>query len=144
LADFVAESSAPTTLPKFEVDDRWLVYVDRVASYKGSEIGVTMIVSQGEAVNYAMQLLFMASNNIAEYEALLVGLSFAKSVGARRVVVYSDSQLAVNQISGIYEAKDRKIKKYLEELQRIYAEFDKVEILHIPRTQTRKPMPYPS
>jgi ribonuclease HI/transposase InsO family protein len=96
LADFVAESSAPTTSPKFEVHDRWLVYIDGVASYKRSRIGVTMIGRQGEAVNYALQLLFMTSNNRAEYEALLAGLCFAKGVGARRVVIYSESQLTVN------------------------------------------------
>jgi ribonuclease HI len=80
----------------------------------------------------------VASNNIAEYEALLIGLHFAKGVGARRVVVYSDSQLAVNQISGVYEAKDVKIKKYLEELQRMCTEFDKADILHILKTQNQK------
>jgi ribonuclease H / adenosylcobalamin/alpha-ribazole phosphatase len=83
-----------------------------------------MVGLQGVAVNYALQVLFMVSNNIAEYEALLTGLRFAKSVGARMVVIYSDSQLAVNQILGIYEAKDGKIKKYLEELQRMCAEFN--------------------
>jgi ribonuclease HI len=65
------------------VDDRWLVYVNGTASYKGSGIGVTMIGPQGETVNYALQLLFMASNNIAEYETLLVGLRFVKGVGAQ-------------------------------------------------------------
>jgi hypothetical protein len=70
----VAENSAPTTSLKSEVDDRWLVYVDGVASYKGLEIGITMIGPQGEAIKYALQLLFMASNNIAEYEALLARL----------------------------------------------------------------------
>jgi Reverse transcriptase-like len=54
------------------------------------------------------------------------------------VVVYNDSQLAVNQISGIYETKDGKIKKYLEELQWMCVEFEKAEILHIPRTQNQK------
>jgi Reverse transcriptase-like len=89
-------------------------------------------------VNYVLQLLFMTSKNIAKYEALLLGLRFAKGVVARRVVAYSDSQFAVNQILGVYEAKDGKVKKYLEELQRMCTEFDKAEILHIPRTQNQK------
>jgi ribonuclease HI len=42
-------------------------------------------------MNYSLQLLFVASNNIAEYEVLLAGLHFAKGIGAKRVVVYSDS-----------------------------------------------------
>jgi ribonuclease HI len=113
-------------------------------SYKGLGIRVTMIGPQGEAVNYALQLLFMAFNNIAEYETLLTGLRFTKGVSARQVVIYSDSQLAVNQISGVYEAKDENIKKYLEELQRMSAEFEKVEILHIPRNQNERWMRCPS
>jgi hypothetical protein len=50
----MAESSVPTTSLKSEVDDRWLVYVDGVASYKRSKIRVTMIGPQSEAVNYAL------------------------------------------------------------------------------------------
>jgi hypothetical protein len=83
LADFVAESSVPTTSQKSEVDDRWLVYMNGATSYKGSRIRVTMIGTQGEAVNYALQLLFMASNNVEEYDAFLIGLRFAKGIGAR-------------------------------------------------------------
>jgi ribonuclease HI len=54
------------------------------------------------------------------------------------MIVYSDSRLAVYQISGVYEVKDGNIKKYLEELQRMCAEFEKAEILHILRTQNQK------
>jgi ribonuclease HI len=85
-------------------------------------------------MNYALQFLFVTSNNITETRCSLLGSDSSKALGSRKVVVYSDSQLAVNEISGVYEAKDMKIKKYLGELHRMCVEFDKVEILHIPRT----------
>jgi ribonuclease HI len=65
--------------------------VDGATSYKGSGIGVTMVGLQGETMNYALQLLLAASNNVTEYEELLDGLCFAKGVGAIRIVVYSNS-----------------------------------------------------
>jgi hypothetical protein len=49
------------------------VYVDEVVSYKGSDVEVTMVGPQGETVNYTLQLLFVAFNNIAKYEALFAG-----------------------------------------------------------------------
>jgi Reverse transcriptase-like len=54
------------------------------------------------------------------------------------VALYSNSQLIVNKILGEYEAKDDRIKKYLEELQRMRLEFEQTKICHIPRTQNHK------
>jgi ribonuclease HI len=74
-----------------------------MTSYKGCGIGVTMIRPQRESINYALQLMLMASNIIAEHKTLLVGLRFAKGVGVKRVVLYSDSQLVINQIFREYK-----------------------------------------
>ena len=97
-----------------------------------------MIGPRGETFNYALQMMFEASNNAAEYEALLAGLRLAKGVGATTVILYSDSQLAVNQISGEYEVRDSKLERYLDELQRERQHFSHSEILYIPRGKNRK------
>lgn len=60
----------------------------------------------------AINLGFPASKNEAEYEALLAGLKLAFRMKATKLMVYSDSQLVVNQISGNYEAKDDRMAKY--------------------------------
>ena len=52
--------------------------------------------------------------------------------------MYSDSQLAVNQIAGEYEVRDEKLEKYLEELKRVCNEFEHVEIIYVPRGKNRK------
>ena len=136
LADFVVESTLPTENTSEE--KKWIVYVDGASSMKGSGIGVTMIDPEGETLNYALQLLFVTSNNAAEYEALLAGLRLVRGVGAKHVIMYSDSQLAVNQIAGEYEVRDEKLEKYLEELKRVCNEFEHVEILYVPRGKNRK------
>ncbi|KAG7529614.1 Ribonuclease H domain, partial [Arabidopsis suecica] len=67
-----------------------------------------------EILEQSFRLLFTASNNEAEYEALIAGLRLAQGVGADEVIAYSDSQLVVNQFNGDYEAKDSRMEAYLE------------------------------
>jgi ribonuclease HI len=136
LADFVVEVTNPTNSTSEE--GKWIVYVDGASSMKGSGIGVTMVGPEGETFNYALQLMFVTSNNVAEYEALLAGLRLVQRIGAKKVLMYSDSQLAVNQITGEYEVREEKLQKYLEELKRVCNEFEHVEIMYVPRGKNRK------
>jgi ribonuclease HI len=61
--------------------------------------GVLFISSRGEQLKYMFQILFKVSNNKAEYEALLHGLSLAISLGIKRLLVYGDSLLVVQQVN---------------------------------------------
>ena len=58
--------------------------------------------------------MFPVTNNVAEYEALLVGLRLAKKIWVEKVTNYADSQLMVQKISREYEVKDPHMKKYHE------------------------------
>ena len=78
-------------------------------------------------------MLFTASNNEAEYEALIAGLRLAQGVGANEVVAYCDSQLVVNQFNGDYEAKDSRMEAYLEVVKDLAKNFRKFEFILIPR-----------
>jgi ribonuclease HI len=141
LADFLVEINTSTPNIQGIKQERWVVYVDGASSVKGADIGVTMVSPKGDVLNYALQLLLTTSNNTAKYEAMLAGLRLAKVVGARQVLLYNDSQLAVNQISRLYEVRDQKLEKYLEELPRLSNEFEHIEILHITRGLNRKDKP---
>ncbi|KAL5540936.1 hypothetical protein UlMin_044912 [Ulmus minor] len=66
----------------------------------------------------ALRFRFKATNNQAEYEALLAGLRLAKEVSARHLLIYSDSQLIVNQVNSEYQAKGEKMASYLEKIPR--------------------------
>ena len=67
--------------------------MDGSANHQGSGVGVLVISPQGDILQLAVRLNFRATNNEAEYEALLAGLPAARHVGAARVIIYSDSQL---------------------------------------------------
>ena len=79
-----------------------------------SGAGVIIESDQGTQVELSLMFGFPASNNQVEYEALLAGLKLAKEVGARKLNIYSDSQVVTSQITGSYQAKDPTMKKYLD------------------------------
>ena len=71
-----------------------------------------------------MRFAFKASNNQAEYEALIVGMLLAKEMGAQSLLAKSDSQLVTGQVTGGYQAKDPQMATYLryvEVLKRAFA-----------------------
>ena len=73
----------------------------------------------GKEVTYASRFDFGTSNNEAEYEALLAGLRLAVKMGAKRVMALTDSRLAANQVLGEFEAKDKRMEKYVKAVQQI-------------------------
>ena len=74
----------------------WKVFVDGASSALGAEAGIVIITPEGIRVEHSFRLGFKASNNKAEYEALLAELRAILNMGAREVEVYSDSWLVVN------------------------------------------------
>lgn len=71
---------------------------------------------------------FRASNNEAEYEAVLSGLQAALAAGATRVRVHSDSQLVASQVQGSFVVKDECMVKYTEAYERMKSQFLEVQI----------------
>ena len=65
---------------------------------EGAEAGIVLISPTGERLTYVLQIYFPASNNVAEYEALLHGLRITISLGIRRLAVHGDSELVINQV----------------------------------------------
>ena len=74
----------------------WRVFMDGAQSAMGASAGIVIITSKGIWLEYSFRLGFRASNNEAEYEALLAGLRTILGMGARDVEIYSDSRLVVN------------------------------------------------
>lgn len=95
---------------------------------KGSSIGIYLRTPTREIIKQSFRLSFKATNNEAEYKAMVVGLRLAKALGTTRLKVMSNSQLIVNQISGDYTARDTKMTEYLELVNQLRSEFKKCEI----------------
>jgi ribonuclease HI len=82
---------------------------------------------------YTARLEFNCTNNIAEYEALLLGLRKLKAMGIRRAVLKSDSQVITSHVDKSSRARDLKLEKYLDTVQRMEASFEGLLVKNIPR-----------
>ena len=111
----------------------WTLYVDGVANSKGSGLGIVLISPGGELLEQVVRLGFGASNNEAEYEALLHGLRAAKWLGADPLTIYCDSQLIVNQLTGEYMAKDERMIAYLDLAKNLLKSFREFNIERVGR-----------
>ncbi|XP_073298466.1 uncharacterized protein [Primulina huaijiensis] len=132
LADFLAETVHQ------ENEDPWKVYVDGSSSKEGSGVWVVLISPAGEEVKLAVRLDFRASNNEAEYEAVLARLRAAMNVGATRVLIFSDSQLVAQQMKEAYDVKDEKLIEYCREVDRVREKFTEITFVQIPRKENEK------
>ena len=114
LADFVMEMAGSTEVPQVErTATAWTLHVDGSQNETGAGIGVILQGPSLIKMEYAARLSFPATNNVAEYEALLAGLRFAVEVKAESLTIHSDSQLVVEQVVGGFKAKDDVMARYL-------------------------------
>jgi ribonuclease HI len=77
------------------------MYFDGSLKLGGAGAGVFFISPDGKQLKYVLQILWQATNNEAEYEALIHGLRVAISLGIKRLLVYGDSAVVVNQVTMI-------------------------------------------
>ncbi|PNY13500.1 gag-pol polyprotein [Trifolium pratense] len=89
-------------------------------------------------IEQSLQFTFKASNNQAEYEALMAGMNLAKEMEVKDLRAKSDSPLVTNQVSGEFQAKDPQIIKYLEGVQRLAKCFNSFELIYVPREQNTR------
>jgi ribonuclease HI len=99
LVDFMAEwreNQVPTPIDKPE---HWTMYFYGSLKLDGGGAGFLFISPHGKQMKYVLQILWEISNNEAEYEALLHGLHLAISLGIKRLLVYGDALLVVQQVN---------------------------------------------
>ncbi|XP_071709058.1 uncharacterized protein [Rutidosis leptorrhynchoides] len=94
--------------------------------------------SKKEEHTYALRFEFPASNNEAEYEALLSGLRMAEKTGIKYLKVSVDSQLMANQMNGTFEARDPAMQNYLALVEEMANKFERFSITQVPRSLNKK------
>ncbi|XP_073355193.1 uncharacterized protein [Aegilops tauschii subsp. strangulata] len=97
--------------------------------------GIVLSSPKGDWLQYALEIHFTASNNVAEYEALVHGLRLAKELSIRCIVCYGDSDLVVQQCSGEWDARDPNMASYRFLVQKLSGFFAGCEFLHVPRAE---------
>ena len=78
----------------------------------GLGAGIVLSFPKNDRLRYMLQIHFAASNNVAEYEAIVHGLRLAKEIGIRRILCFGDSDLVVQQVSGKWDARDSNMVSY--------------------------------
>jgi ribonuclease HI len=133
LADFVAEW-VDTQLPAAPIQPKlWTMYFDGSLMKTGAGAGLLFISPLGKHLLYVLCLHFPASNNMAEYEALVNGLRIAIELGVRRLDARGDSQLVIDQVMKNSHCRDPKMEAYCDEVQRLEDKFYGLELNHVAR-----------
>nr|XP_043616181.1 uncharacterized protein LOC122588107 [Erigeron canadensis] len=151
LADFLAEvpityttnkRKAESVIKKDEMEESdhketWKLFTDGASSADGSGAGLILTNPDGQEFTYALRFEFKASNNAAEYEALLAGLRIAKQMKVEHIHACVDSQIVAFQVDGTYEAKEPIMKKYLEKVRQIRQSFKSFRIQNVSRGRNK-------
>jgi ribonuclease HI len=133
LADFLAEW-VDTQLPTAPIQPKlWTMYFDGSLMKIGAGAGLLFISPLGKHVRYAPRLHFPASNNVAEYEALVNGLRITVELGVRRLDARGDSQLVIDQVMKNSHCRDQKMEAYCDEVRCLEDKFYGLELNHIAR-----------
>jgi ribonuclease HI len=109
------------------------MYFDGSLRLQGAGAGFLFIAPRGEQLKYALQLLFPASNNAAEYEALVHGLGFAVSLGIKKLMVYGDSLVVISQINKDWDCSTDSMGKYCAAVRKLEDKFEGLEFHHVER-----------
>jgi ribonuclease HI len=133
LVDFLAEWT-DTQLPTTPIQpELWTMYFDGSLMKTGAGAGLLFVSPLGKHLRYVIRLHFPASNNVAEYEALVNGLRVAVELGVRRLNARGDSQLVIDQVMKNSHCRDRRMEAYCDKVRRLEDKFYGLELNHIAR-----------
>ncbi|KAL5538673.1 hypothetical protein UlMin_045885 [Ulmus minor] len=109
----------PHEISTIESEQEWQLMFDGSATTGKGGIGIVLISPESKTHTKACKLMYGCSNNEAEYEALIAGLEFAASKGAKSLIVKGDSRLVIQQLKGEFAVKELALTKYRTEVQQL-------------------------
>jgi ribonuclease HI len=107
------------------------MYFNGSLKLEGAGAEVLLISPMGEQLKYVLQIFWKVSNNKAEYEALLHGLRHAASLGIKRLLVYGDSAVVINQVNKSWDRNKENMDAYCLEVRELEKKFYSLEFHHI-------------
>ncbi|GAV77975.1 RVT_3 domain-containing protein [Cephalotus follicularis] len=138
LADFIGNNTLTECMEEDPSENErglWKLSVDGSSCISRSGACLVLTSSDGWTLEYALRFGFKATNNEAEWEALIVGLTFAKHLEVQKIEASSDSQLVVGLVSGEYEAREISISKYSAHVKSLKSAFQEFKVLKVPRAE---------
>jgi ribonuclease HI len=133
LADFIADWTLGAQEEVTKDAEAWTVFCDDSWGTFGVVAVAVLVAPSKIRTCYAARLDFSCTNNIAEYEALLLGLRKLKAMGVRRAILKTDTQVISGHVDKSSKARDPKLEKYLDTFRRLEASFEGFSVKNIPR-----------
>ncbi|GJV85262.1 reverse transcriptase domain-containing protein [Tanacetum coccineum] len=141
-ADFIVErpeeDSPDTRMEEEELPEPWILFTDGSSCMDGSKAGLILTNPEGMKFTYALRFRFDATNNEAEYEALIAGLRIAEQMCVKNLQANVDSRLVANQVNGTYVAKEVDMVRYMEKVKTLTSSFKAFTIKQIRRSENKK------
>ena len=113
----------------------WTLYTDGAWGHLGAGASAVLIAPSGLRSKYIARLEFKATNNIAEYEGLIMGLNKAKALDAKTILAKIDSQVVARQVEKEYIVREPELVKYLATLRSLERRFQGFTLQYIPRAE---------
>ncbi|XP_050918640.1 uncharacterized protein LOC127136084 [Lathyrus oleraceus] len=120
-----------------ESGSRWGLIFDGAVNAYGNGIGAIIVTPRGSHIPFTARLTFNFTNNIAEYEAYIMGLEEAIDLRIKILDVYEDSTLVIIQIKGEWETRQPGLILYKDYARRLSTFFNEIEFHHIPREENQ-------
>jgi ribonuclease HI len=133
LTDFVAEWTEMQTPPAKIEHETWIMYFDSSVMKEGVGVGLVFVSPLGVRMEYMVRPHFPASNNTAEYEALINGLRIAIELGIKHLEIRGDSELVVGQVMKDKNCVDPKMAAYCQAVRDLEGKFHGLELHHVLR-----------
>ncbi|XP_066365340.1 uncharacterized protein [Miscanthus floridulus] len=113
------------------------MHFDSALNINGAGVGILFIMPTKDKLRYVLWIHFLASNNAAEYEACLNGLRIAVELGVKRLMVYEDSALVINELNKDWSYSSEKMDAYCAKIIKLEGKFYGIEYHHVVRDQNQ-------
>ena len=121
------------------MSDTWTIHIDGAARGNPGPAACAYIIARpGAAPLEVAARLGETTNNVAEYTALVRALERAADLGARKLTIFSDSELLVKQMNGEYRVKNADLRVLYDQAQALARRFEKVTLQHVRREQNKR------
>jgi ribonuclease HI len=138
LADFIADWTPRAHEEEVSKDaEAWTVFCDGSWETFGAGAAAVLVAPSKVKTCYVAKLDFSCTNNIAEYEALLLGLQKLREMGIKRAILKTDSQVISGHVDKSSKARDPKLERYLDTVQRLKASFEGFSVKNIRRGENK-------
>jgi ribonuclease HI len=123
-----------TTLEQIDLDEgMWHMKLDGSCSNEGNKVGIILYSPVGKIHNFSYMLDFSCTNNVTEFEALLLGIENAYNLGCGHLIVFGNSELVVNLVHKIYSPRNKLMKHYTQIVWALISNLLYFNITHVKR-----------